>query len=70
MKPGWIRLSLHPTMTDDELMIIIDALKQIIENINEWQKDYCYDKHTNEFHHINFPDEETSDYRFWFRQNL
>ena len=23
MKPGWIRLSLHPTMTDDELLEII-----------------------------------------------
>jgi selenocysteine lyase/cysteine desulfurase len=70
MKPGWIRLSLHPTMTDNELMKIIDALKQTVENINEWQKDYWYDKHSNEFHHINFHEEKISDYRFWFRQNL
>ncbi len=50
-KPGWIRLSLHPTMTNDELYIVIDALKQINLNHVEWAKDYVYDKHTNEFHH-------------------
>ena len=55
MKPGWIRLSLHPTMADDELLEIIGAINQTVENIEEWEKDYCYDKHTNEFHHINFP---------------
>ena len=50
-KPGWVRLSLHPTMTNDELYIVIDALKQINQNHVEWSKDYVYDKHTNEFHH-------------------
>jgi len=50
-KPGWVRLSLHPTMTNEELYIIIDALKQINQNHVEWSKDYDYDKHTNEFHH-------------------
>jgi len=50
-KPGWVRLSLHPTMTNEELYIIIDALKQININHLEWAKDYVYDKHTNEFHH-------------------
>ncbi|MEI6823487.1 MAG: aminotransferase class V-fold PLP-dependent enzyme [Bacteroidota bacterium] len=50
-KPGWVRLSLHPTMTNEELYIIIDALKQININHLEWAKDYVYDKHTNEFNH-------------------
>ena len=50
-KPGWVRLSLHPTMTNEELYIVIDALKQINQNHVEWSKDYVYDKHTNEFHH-------------------
>ena len=66
-KPGWIRLSLHPTMTNNELMIIIDAIKQTVENIHEWQNDYFYDKHTNEFHHVRFPGEVKSDYSSWFR---
>lgn len=50
-KPGWVRLSLHPTMTDSELLFIVDAIRQIEENHNEWGKDYVYNKHTNEFTH-------------------
>ncbi len=54
-KPGWIRLSLHPTMTDDELFTFIEAVKQIEENIEIWSKDYIYNKHTNEFRHKDEP---------------
>ena len=28
-KPGWVRLSLHPTMTDDEIDYIADAVEMI-----------------------------------------
>ncbi len=48
-KPGWIRLSIHPTMTDKELDIILDACGQIVENHKEWEKDYEYKTTTNEF---------------------
>ena len=48
-KPGWVRLSLHPTMTDQEIVYIADALRQISNNHNEWSRDYYYNKHTNEF---------------------
>ncbi len=50
-KPGWVRVSLHPTMRNDELYFIADAIKQIAENHIDWQKDYDYDKHSNEFKH-------------------
>ena len=50
-KPGWIRLSLHPTMTNDELNVILNALDEISRNHKEWEKDYIYNKHTNEFRH-------------------
>lgn len=48
-KPGWIRLSLHPTMTNKEVDYIISALKEIQINHKEWATDYLYDKHKNEF---------------------
>jgi selenocysteine lyase/cysteine desulfurase len=48
-KPGWIRLSLHPTMTDKELLFITDAIRQIRRYHKEWGSDYTYDKHANEF---------------------
>ena len=48
-KPGWVRLSLHPTMTDSELLHIVDSLSQIEKHHHEWAMDYSYIKHTNEF---------------------
>ncbi|MGB8491377.1 MAG: aminotransferase class V-fold PLP-dependent enzyme [Bacteroidales bacterium] len=66
MKPGWVRLSLHPTMTDNELLYIAGAIGQIAENGKEWAKDYSYDSHTNEFRHINFPESQTSNHLNWF----
>jgi selenocysteine lyase/cysteine desulfurase len=66
MKPGWIRLSLHPTMTNDELLYITDAILQTVNNANEWQRDYFYNRHTNEFNHCNNPVNANTDYSFWF----
>ena len=51
-KPGFVRISLHPTMTDAELEFIIDAVNQIADNYALWSNDYTYDQHTNEFQHI------------------
>ena len=49
IKPGWVRISLHPTTTDEELDLIIDGVGQIQHNIGTWEKDYTYDPHLNEF---------------------
>ncbi len=68
MKPGWIRLSLHPTMTNEELLFICDAIDQTVTNVKEWQKDYIYDRHTNEYSHIKSK-ETGSDYSHWFSLN-
>ena len=66
MKPGWIRLSLHPTMTNDELLFIFNALSQTIDNSEEWAKDYYYDKHTNDFYHRSFHEKKEEDFSHWF----
>ena len=52
-KPGWVRMSLHPTMKNDELYFICDAIKKIIENISAWEKDYHYLSNKNEFVNLN-----------------
>lgn len=65
-KPGWIRMSIHPTMTDDELKTILRAVEEIALNITEWQKDYRYDKHKNEFYHISSNGEELAKIKYWF----
>lgn len=48
-KPGWIRLSIHPTMTDQEVDYCTDAVRSVAENFETWQQQYRYDCHTNEF---------------------
>ena len=42
-KPGWVRISMHPTSTDAEAIFIADAIGQIVENIREWEQDYHFD---------------------------
>ena len=49
LKPGWVRLSIHPTMTDDEIYFIMSAIKELSESHKEWAADYNYNNQTNEF---------------------
>lgn len=48
-KPGFVRLSLHPTLTDKELEYIITAIKEIIQNQEEYKNSYTYLMEKNEF---------------------
>ena len=48
-KPGWVRLSFHPTMTVDEVNYIIDAIENISLNIDKYSEKYVYSSHSNEF---------------------
>ncbi|PQJ23252.1 aminotransferase class V-fold PLP-dependent enzyme [Tenacibaculum sp. SG-28] len=50
-KPGWVRLSIHPTITDAEVNYICDSLIALGENIEEWSKDYHYDMEKNDYVH-------------------
>ena len=49
LKPGWVRLSIHPTMTDDEIYFIMSAIKELSESHKDWATDYNYNNQTNEF---------------------
>ena len=48
-KPGWVRISLHPCLADNELQFICDSIKEVVQNITEWQKPYTYNPVSNEF---------------------
>lgn len=48
-KPGWVRLSIHPTMKNQELEMLIKAVSEIVDNAEEWRKYYKYNPQTNEF---------------------
>ena len=66
MKPGWIRLSLHPTMTNEELNYITGAIRQTVENISDWKEDYIYDPKTNEFTHKSLTKSMSGFHTEWF----
>ncbi len=65
-KPGWVRLSLHPTMSNAELEFVAQALTQIAEHHKEWEKDYIYNPYTNEFKHKDEPADKTNLVEDWF----
>lgn len=50
-KPGWVRWSLHPTTTNKEALLFIDAVKLVVDNFEEWKQDYTYNRKTNEFYY-------------------
>lgn len=50
-KPGWIRMSIHPTTTTEETVYFCESLKALAENHKEWANDYQYINATNEFVH-------------------
>ncbi len=52
-KPGWVRVSLHPTTTDDEAQFIVDAINQVIDHAAEWIADYEFDRCTGDFKPVN-----------------
>lgn len=51
LKPVWVRWSLHPTTTNHEVELFIDALKDIIENHEKYATDYTYFPKENIFRH-------------------
>jgi selenocysteine lyase/cysteine desulfurase len=65
-KPGWVRISIHPTMTNEEIFYVINAVKEIVDNINDWQTDYDYDIHKNEFFHKSYNGNLNEQIKEWF----
>jgi len=49
LKPGWIRMSIHPTMTDEEMYFIMNAIEDVAKNHKDIGADYTYNNQTNEF---------------------
>jgi len=54
-KPGWVRMSVHPTTTTDEAHALVDAVRAVVTHASTWERDYVYSPKTNEFQHIHAP---------------
>jgi selenocysteine lyase/cysteine desulfurase len=70
LKPGWVRLSIHPTMTNQELNAVIRALHDINDHIEEYRKHYTLNPSTNEFEHVSFKSDYKKQVGKWFSSNL
>ena len=69
-KPGWLRMSIHPVMTDAEVEVILDGVEAVYNHHEEWAVDYEYDSYTNEFKYIGQEDFERSLVEEWLTGNL
>ncbi|WP_282148849.1 aminotransferase class V-fold PLP-dependent enzyme [Algibacter lectus] len=65
-RPGWIRMSIHPTLTNAEVTFICDAIDQVSKNHEAWSKDYEYNAFKNEFIHKGNPNTEKAIIENWF----
>jgi selenocysteine lyase/cysteine desulfurase len=65
-KPGWIRMSIHPTTTTAEIEYVCNGIKSLAENHKSWKLDYNYNKETNEFVHKKALALEDSLVQKWF----
>lgn len=50
-KPGWIRMSIHPTTTNEEIEFVCKSLKKLADQHQIWAQDYDYIRTSNEFIH-------------------
>ena len=65
-RPGWIRMSLHPTMTNNEIEFICDAIEEVSQNFQTWGEDYQYNTIKNEFIHKSNKSIEKEITQNWF----
>ena len=66
-KPGWVRISMHPTIKDSELEFISNSLVELCENIHEWSLDYVYDSSKNDYVHKSVIPIEKQMVKNWFQ---
>ena len=65
-KPGWVRMSLHPVMTDEEINTILNTIEELSKNYRSWAEDYIYDAHENMYIHKTNPQFEKIVVEKWF----
>jgi selenocysteine lyase/cysteine desulfurase len=65
-KPGWIRMSIHPTTTNQEIEFVCESIIALTQNHKIWQLEYDYNKKSNEFIHKNAKPLEAAMVKQWF----
>ena len=66
-KPGWIRMSIHPTTTSQEIKYVCKSIIELANNHFNWKNDYEYNIKTNEFAHKQQQNLEHQMVQNWFK---
>ncbi len=69
-KPGWIRASIHPVMTNEEVDRLLDGIEALANKHQDWAKDYVYHSKTNEFVHCLDDGALREEVKSWFEEAL
>lgn len=69
-KPGWVRLSIHPVMTNAEINFILDSIELTACNFQQWMTDYTYDREYNNYTFKGIEAKEQSKIEDWFNVSV
>lgn len=65
-KPGWVRMSLHPILSDADVLYFAHALREIVKHHSTWGQDYVYSKKDNEFQNCDEMNRVKKEVEEWF----
>jgi len=65
-RPGWVRMSIHPTMTNNDIEYICDAIEAVAKHYKSWEEDYTYNAIKNEYIHNGNLNVEKEISKHWF----
>ena len=65
-KPGWIRMSLNPVNSDEEVEYILNAIEELAKNHKTWSQDYLYQNSTNSYVNSSLNNYEEDLVKSWF----
>jgi selenocysteine lyase/cysteine desulfurase len=68
-KPGWTRLSFHPSTTQADVDHTLDAVEAIVRHAADWSRDYVYSPSSNEFTHRRAGSATREQVAAWFAQD-
>ncbi len=66
-RPGWVRMSIHPTTTNADVDYMLAAVSETASQIGQWEQEYRYIAATNEYLHIRPSGARFQGVEDWFR---
>jgi selenocysteine lyase/cysteine desulfurase len=66
-RPGWVRMSIHPTTTTADVDYMLEAISETASHIGQWEQEYRYVAATNEYQHIRASGPRFPGVEEWFR---